>query len=129
MYSSTAIPRIGPQTSQLERKCRKHILCKSLQSFPERTMQACPIAQSKFSSKLAIHSVWKVVVVSRSEGILRTATHRERKVRDRLYPGYVRPLIQTSWLPKKRPSDLKAWALKLTSLLGHSLARATSHKI
>ena len=45
--SSTAIPPIGPKTSQLERKCPKHILCKSLQSFSERTEQACLVAPSK----------------------------------------------------------------------------------
>uniref|UniRef100_A0A8C9ZCY1 PLA2c domain-containing protein n=1 Tax=Sander lucioperca TaxID=283035 RepID=A0A8C9ZCY1_SANLU len=45
-------PPIAPKTPQLQRKCRKHILCKSLQSFPERTKQACLFTDPNFLQNL-----------------------------------------------------------------------------
>ena len=65
-------------------------------------MQACLVSRSKFSSKLVIFSVWldsSRYMVSQSEGSLRTATQRERKVRDirqGSYPGNLLKLIHTN---------------------------------
>ena len=63
------------RSQQIVNVVNVNIICKSLQSFLERITQACLIARSNISSKVAIFSMWlatsKFVIISHIEGSLR----------------------------------------------------------